>query len=53
MKAPRAELTQTLDTVEQEFVGLHVDLKRDASTRAAQAILDLVRRTRSSEASAQ
>jgi hypothetical protein len=30
--------------LEQEFVGLHVELKRDASARAAQAILDLVRR---------
>jgi hypothetical protein len=29
--------------LEREFVGLHVDLKRDASARAAQAILALVR----------
>ena len=29
--------------LEQEFVGLHVDLKRDASARAAQAILELLR----------
>jgi lipid-A-disaccharide synthase len=51
-----AELLAWLDDagrrakLEQEFVGLHVDLKRDASTRAAQAILCLVRRTRPSEA---
>jgi lipid-A-disaccharide synthase len=44
-----AELLMWLDDagrraeLEQEFVGLHVDLKRDASARAAQAILDLVR----------
>jgi lipid-A-disaccharide synthase len=37
--------------LEQEFVGLHVNLKRDASTRAAQAILDLLRRSRPSTAS--
>jgi hypothetical protein len=30
--------------LEQEFVGLHVDLKRDASARAAQAIIDLLHR---------
>lgn len=35
--ARRAEL-------EQQFLALHLDLKRDASARAAQAILDLVRR---------
>jgi hypothetical protein len=28
--------------LEQEFVGLHVELKRDASGRAAQAIIDLL-----------
>ncbi len=45
-----AELLAWLDDagrrakLEQEFVGLHVDLKRDASARAAQAILDLLRR---------
>jgi lipid-A-disaccharide synthase len=45
-----AELLMWLDDagrrakLEQEFVGLHVDLKRDASARAAQAIMDLVRR---------
>jgi lipid-A-disaccharide synthase len=45
-----AELLMWLDDagrrakLEQEFVGLHVELKRDASARAAQAILDLVRR---------
>jgi lipid-A-disaccharide synthase len=45
-----AELLMWLDDagrrakLEQEFVGLHVDLKRDASARAARAILDLVRR---------
>jgi lipid-A-disaccharide synthase len=32
--------------LEQEFVGLHVDLKRDASARAAQAILGLLQRAR-------
>jgi lipid-A-disaccharide synthase len=32
--------------LEQEFVGLHVNLKRDASARAAQAILALLRRPR-------
>jgi lipid-A-disaccharide synthase len=47
-----AELLAWLDDagrraeLEQEFVRLHVDLKRDASARAAQAILALVRRTR-------
>ena len=47
-----AELLMWLDDagrrakLEQEFVGLHVDLKRDASARAAQAILDLVRHRR-------
>ena len=30
--------------LEQEFVALHVDLKRNASERAAQAIIDLLRR---------
>jgi lipid-A-disaccharide synthase len=51
-----AELLAWLDDagrrakLEQEFVGLHVDLKRDASTRAAQAILDLLRRPRPSAA---
>ena len=30
--------------LEQEFVRLHVDLKRDASARAAQAIIELLRR---------
>jgi lipid-A-disaccharide synthase len=45
-----AELLMWLDDagrraeLEQEFVGLHVDLKRDASARAAQAVLDLARR---------
>jgi lipid-A-disaccharide synthase len=34
--------------LEQEFVGLHVNLKRDASARAAQAILALLRRPRPS-----
>ena len=32
--------------LEQEFVRLHVDLKRDASARAAQAILGLLQRAR-------
>ena len=47
-----AELLAWLDDagrrakLEQEFVGLHVDLKRDASARAAQAILALLRRPR-------
>lgn len=47
-----AELLAWLDDpgrradLEQEFVRLHVDLKRDASARAAQAILELVRRDR-------
>jgi lipid-A-disaccharide synthase len=47
-----AELLMWLDDagrcaiLEQEFLGLHVDLKRDASARAAQAILALVRRAR-------
>ena len=46
-----AELLAWLDDagrrvkLEQEFVGLHVDLKRDASARAARAILELLRRT--------
>jgi lipid-A-disaccharide synthase len=45
-----AELLMWLDDagrraeLEQEFVRLHVDLKRGASARAAQAILDLARR---------
>jgi len=45
-----AELLAWLDDagrrakLEQEFVGLHVNLKRDASARAAQAILALLRR---------
>ncbi len=45
-----AELSMWLDDaerrakLEQEFVGLHVDLKRNASERAAQAIIDLLRR---------
>jgi len=34
--------------LEKEFVGLHVNLKRDASTRAAQAILAMLRRDRPS-----
>jgi lipid-A-disaccharide synthase len=34
--------------LENEFVGLHVNLKRDASTRAAQAILAMLRRDRPS-----
>jgi lipid-A-disaccharide synthase len=44
-----AELLMWLDDagrraqLEQEFLGLHVELKRDASVRAAQAILDLLR----------
>jgi lipid-A-disaccharide synthase len=47
-----AELSMWLDDagrrakLEQEFVRLHVDLKRDASARAAQAIIDLLRRRR-------
>ena len=47
-----AELSMWLDDagrrakLEQEFVGLHVDLKRDASERAAQAIIDLLQRRR-------
>ncbi len=32
--------------LEQEFVGIHVDLKRDASARAAQAIMALLQRKR-------
>jgi lipid-A-disaccharide synthase len=45
-----AELSMWLDDaerrakLEQEFVGLHVDLKRDASERAAQAVIDLLQR---------
>ncbi len=31
--------------LEQEFLRLHVDLKRDASSRAARAILELLRGT--------
>jgi lipid-A-disaccharide synthase len=52
-----AELLAWLDDagrrakLEQEFVGLHVNLKRDASARAAQAILELLRRSRSSPVS--
>jgi lipid-A-disaccharide synthase len=47
-----AELLMWLDDagrraeLEQEFVKLHVDLKRDASERAAQAIIDLLERRR-------
>jgi lipid A disaccharide synthetase len=47
-----AELSMWLDDagrraeLEQEFVGLHVDLKRDANERAAQAIIDLLQRRR-------
>jgi lipid-A-disaccharide synthase len=54
-----AELLAWLDDagrrakLEQEFVGLHVDLKRDASARAAQAILELLRRARPPAVSAQ
>jgi lipid-A-disaccharide synthase len=32
--------------LEQEFVGLHLDLKRDASARAAQAIMELLHQRR-------
>jgi lipid-A-disaccharide synthase len=45
-----AELSMWLDDagrrakLEQEFVGLHVDLKRNASERAAQAIIELLQR---------
>jgi lipid-A-disaccharide synthase len=45
-----AELSMWLDDagrrakLEQEFVALHIDLKRDASERAAQAIIELLRR---------
>jgi lipid-A-disaccharide synthase len=48
-----AELSMWLDDagrraeLEQEFVGLHVDLKRDASERAAQAIIELLQRRKS------
>ena len=44
-----AELLMWLDDterragLEQEFLSIHVDLKRDASARAAQAIMDLLR----------
>jgi lipid-A-disaccharide synthase len=47
-----AELLAWLDDpgrraqLESEFVGLHVNLKRDASARAAQAILELLRRAK-------
>jgi lipid-A-disaccharide synthase len=47
-----AELAMWLDDagrrakLEQEFVRLHVDLKRDASERAAQAIIDLLQQRR-------
>jgi len=47
-----AELLMWLDDerrradLEQEFLRLHLDLKRDASSRAARAILELLRRTR-------
>jgi lipid-A-disaccharide synthase len=46
-----AELLQWLDdaarraTLEQEFLAIHIDLKRDASARAAQAILALLHRS--------
>jgi lipid-A-disaccharide synthase len=30
--------------LEQEFMKLHLELRRDASSRAARAILDLLRR---------
>jgi lipid-A-disaccharide synthase len=49
-KSLGAELLGWLDDagrraqLESEFVGLHVNLKRDASARAAQAILELLRR---------
>jgi lipid-A-disaccharide synthase len=49
-KSLGAELLAWLDDagrraqLESEFVGLHVNLKRDASARAAQAILELLRR---------
>jgi len=33
--------------LEQEFERLHVELKRDASARAAQAIMSLLHRRRS------
>jgi lipid-A-disaccharide synthase len=52
-----AELLAWLDDagrrakLEQEFVGLHVNLKRDASARAAQAILELLRRAPASPVS--
>ncbi len=44
-----AELLMWLDDterragLEQEFLSIHVDLKRDASARAAQAIMELLR----------
>ncbi|MGO8829349.1 MAG: lipid-A-disaccharide synthase [Steroidobacteraceae bacterium] len=47
-----AELLMWLDDpgrraiLEQEFLGIHLDLKRDASARAAQAIMGLVHRKR-------
>jgi lipid-A-disaccharide synthase len=49
-----AELLMWLDDAERraklehEFMSIHVDLKRDASARAAQAIVDLVRSRRAS-----
>jgi lipid-A-disaccharide synthase len=49
-----AELSMWLDDagrrakLEQEFVGVHIDLKRDASARAAQAIIELLQRRRPS-----
>ncbi len=47
-----AELLMWLDDagrraiLEQEFLGIHLDLKRDASARAAQAIMALLHRKR-------
>jgi lipid-A-disaccharide synthase len=47
-----AELLMWLDApgrraiLEQEFLGIHLDLKRDASARAAQAIMGLLHRKR-------
>jgi lipid-A-disaccharide synthase len=37
--------------LESEFVGLHLNLRRDASTRAAQAIVGLLGRMRPSAVS--
>jgi lipid-A-disaccharide synthase len=39
-----------VDALEREFLGLHRELKRDASVRAAQAVFDLVKGVRPASA---